>query len=404
MKELWVVSESLEDYLANSKALLWSAVDAEALDDGCKAQMKLIKALHKNCRWSPAFKSLDKLCKDFLATIPLIQALGAKAMRNRHWTMLMKATGKTFVPPYEDDQLLLGGLLDLKLHEFSNDVEEICDQAVKEEKMEKQLEALEARWSGVEFIMQPYQDTDVPLLGIGEEDFEALENDQLTVQSMLASRFLAQFETEVVAWNKALLNVNEVFLLCTEIQRTWSYLEPLFIKSEEVKRELPEDATRFATIDVTVKDTLKKAWKIRNIKEAFNEEGLDKKLMGLQEQLEVCKKSLKDFLDGRCRQFPRYYFVSEADLLDILSNGSQPEKILSHTSKIFLSTKTFTLGEELTNNGRPIATHFVAGVGSETVDFEPPVPLEGKVEIYMQTVLDAQKLSIFQTVKRSIAR
>ena len=34
-----------------------------------------------------------------------------------------------------------------------------------------------------------------------------------------------------------------------EIQRTWSYLEPLFIHSDEVKRELPVDAERFAGID-----------------------------------------------------------------------------------------------------------------------------------------------------------
>lgn len=45
-----------------------------------------------------------------------------------------------------------------------------------------------------------------------------------------------------------------------------------------MKRELPEDTLRFATIDVSGKDTLKKAYKTRNIKEAFNEEGLFKKL------------------------------------------------------------------------------------------------------------------------------
>lgn len=37
----------------------------------------------------------DKMCKDFLNTIPLISLLGSKAMRPRHWLMLMKATGKS---------------------------------------------------------------------------------------------------------------------------------------------------------------------------------------------------------------------------------------------------------------------------------------------------------------------
>lgn len=36
--------------------------------------------------------------------------------------------GKDFIPPYEDPNLKLGGLLDLNLHDFSGDVEEIADQ------------------------------------------------------------------------------------------------------------------------------------------------------------------------------------------------------------------------------------------------------------------------------------
>jgi hypothetical protein len=39
----------------------------------------------------------------------------------------------------------------------------------------------------------------VPLLKMAEEDFEALEADQLTVQGMLASRFVKQFVEEVTA-------------------------------------------------------------------------------------------------------------------------------------------------------------------------------------------------------------
>lgn len=44
------------------------------------------------------------------------------------WVLLCHSTGKQFVPPYEDPQLKLGGLLALNLHEFSSDVEEIADQ------------------------------------------------------------------------------------------------------------------------------------------------------------------------------------------------------------------------------------------------------------------------------------
>ena len=175
------------------------------------------------------------------------------------------------MPPHEDEDLQLGGLLSLNLHEFNTDVEEICDQATKEEKIEARyasfclltpstrvvsirrgrgwflcpnlscfgprratacsrrgrvdgvgrrhatatpstrclatvstrcaaqvnLGALNERWAKIEFLCDFYKGTDVPFLKFGEEDYEALENDQLTVQGMMASRYVAQFEKEV---------------------------------------------------------------------------------------------------------------------------------------------------------------------------------------------------------------
>lgn len=67
-------------------------------------------------------------------------------MRSRHWQGLINATGKNvFVPPTENENILLGEVLSLKLHSISNDVEEVCDQAMKEDKIEQTLVQMETR-------------------------------------------------------------------------------------------------------------------------------------------------------------------------------------------------------------------------------------------------------------------
>ena len=329
--KVWDAIDNLLQFIDSSKSILWREMNTDDLDEGSKNQVKAIKSLHKCTRWSAAYRFADKTSKDFVNTIPLIALLGAKCMRERHWKDLMVATSKTFVPPYEDKEMLIGTILSLNLHEFSEHVEDICDQAAKELKIEITIGQLKERWSAIVWLMDLYKDTDVPLLKIAEEDFESLEADQLTVQGMLASRFVKQFEAEAQEWQKHLANIADVFVLLGEIQRTWSYLEPLFIGSDEVRRELPEDAKRFAGIDMNVKKELKTCWEMKNIDKSCNQEGLLNRLEEILKQLEICKKSLSDFLDGRRRQFPRYYFTSESDLLDILSNGSVPEKILKHT-------------------------------------------------------------------------
>ena len=249
MSSLWDVADKLELFINDTKEQVWSSVDLESIEQATKAHLKQVKGLDKCLQWSDAYQSLDKICKDFLATVPLIVLLRSKCIRPRHWQSLKKATGaKDFIPPCDDNEnMSLGDLLAINLLANSNDMEEVCDQAAKEDKMETTLQQISDRWSSIDLIMTPHHkidgdlEEDVPLLSIGEDEFELLENDQLVVQGMMASRYLAQFESEVNDWQKALFNVNEVFLLIGDIQRTWSYLEPLFIHSDEVKRELPED-------------------------------------------------------------------------------------------------------------------------------------------------------------------
>lgn len=48
------------------------------------------------------------------------------------------------------------------------------------------------------------------------------------------------------------------------------------------------------------------------------------RLESIQEELTKCEKALAEYLETKRLAFPRFYFVSSADLLDILSNGNNP--------------------------------------------------------------------------------
>lgn len=68
--------------------------------------------------------------------------------------------------------------------------------------------------------------------------------------------------------------------------------------------------------------------KTPNVVKATNKKGLVEKLDGLQKDLIICEKALAEYLETKRLAFPRFYFVSSADLLDILSNGNQAELVI----------------------------------------------------------------------------
>ena len=73
----------------------------------------------------------------------------------------------------------------------------------------------------------------------------------------------------------------------------------------------------------------------KNVIEATALANLSQRLDAILHSLSLCEKALAEYLETKRLVFPRFYFCSAADLLDILSNGNQPKKVERHLTKLF---------------------------------------------------------------------
>ncbi|NWY46905.1 DYH9 protein, partial [Sylvia atricapilla] len=399
LKELWDMISLVNTSLNDWQTTRWVDINVENMDLECKKFAREIRNLDKEMRAWDAFSGLDSKVKNMLTALKAVAELQNPAIRERHWNQLMQVTGVRFVM---DSDTTLADLLKLNLHEFEGEVHGIVDKAVREMSTEKVLKELRVTWSSREFQYEPHPRTNVPLLKSDEELIETLEDNQVQLQNLMSSKHIAFFLEEVSAWQRKLSTADSVISLWFEVQRTWSHLESIFIGSEDIRAQLPQDSKRFEGIDVDFKELAYEVQKTPNVVEATNKPGLSQQLEDIQSRLSLCEKALAEYLDMKRLAFPRFYFISSADLLDILSNGTNPHLVQRHLSKLFdnLAKLKFQVDSEQK------ATKVGLGMYSreeEYVQFSEPCDCSGQVEVWLSGLLDTMRATVRDEMSAAVA-
>ena len=105
----------------------------------------------------------------------------------------------------------------------------------------------------------------------------------------------------------------------------------------------------------------------------FGNEMMKTMLPHLLEQLELCQKSLSAYLETKRAEFPRFYFVSDPTLLEILSLGSDPPSVVPHFQSGLFDSLTNVSFDKV---DKTKMTEMFSQQG-EKVEFERPVEAKG---------------------------
>ncbi|XP_040604816.1 dynein heavy chain 9, axonemal isoform X6 [Mesocricetus auratus] len=390
LKELWDTIAMVTSSIHAWEATSWRNISVEAMDLECKQFTRHIRNLDKELRAWDAFTGLESTVLNTLTSLRAVAELQNPAIRDRHWRQLMQATGVSFTM---DQDTTLAHLLQLQLHYFEDEVRGIVDRAVKEMGMEKTLNELQTTWASMEFQYEPHTRTHMPLLQTVEDLIEVLEDNQVQLQNLMMSKYVAFFLEEVSSWQKKLSTADSVISVWFEVQRTWSHLESIFMGSEDIRSQLPQDSKRFESIDSDFRNLVYDAQKTPNVVEATNKPGLYDKLEDLQSRLCLCEKALAEYLDTKRLAFPRFYFLSSSDLLDILSKGTAPQQVQRHLSKLFDNMAKMQFQLDASKN--PTKTSLgMYSKEEEYVAFREPCDCSGQVEIWLNHVLHHMKATV----------
>ncbi|KAK7945776.1 hypothetical protein WMY93_001504 [Mugilogobius chulae] len=402
VKAVWdmviFVKTSIEDWTKTP----WKEINVEQMDMDLRRFAKEMKLLDKEVRVWDVYMGLESTVKNMLTSLRAVNELQNSAVRERHWQQLMHTTGVTFVM---GKGTTLGDLLELQLHRVEEEVKHIVDKAVKEMAIEKVLAEITQTWSIMSLSYETHNSTGMPLLKADENLIETLEDNQVQLQNILMSKYVEYFQTEVSGWQRKLMVADLVISSWMSVQRTWAHLNSIFTNSDDIRCQLASDAERFQGIHNDLHSLMTKTIENCNVVEVTNYPGFLENLEALQQRLSVCEKALAEYLETKRLTFPRFYFVSASDLLEIVSKGTQPKEVTRHLLKLFdnIADLRFTDsggGKEEEGVAEAIGMYSREG---EYVPFSETCVCEGQAESWLGALESTMRSTVRKEIQEAVA-
>uniref|UniRef100_A0A8C2B7Q0 Dynein, axonemal, heavy chain 6 n=1 Tax=Cyprinus carpio TaxID=7962 RepID=A0A8C2B7Q0_CYPCA len=178
-------------------------------------------------------------------------------------------------------------------------------------------------------------------------------------------------------------------------QRSWLYLESIF-SAPDIQRQLPAESKMFLQVDKSWKEIMRKVNRLPNALRAATQTGLLDIFQNNNALLERIQKCLEAYLESKRVIFPRFYFLSNDELLEILAQTRNPQAVQPHLRKCFDGET----GEKIQYTNDILAMVSPEG---EKVALGKGLKARGNVEDWLGKVEEAMFSSLRRLSKAAIA-
>ncbi|XP_070624141.1 dynein axonemal heavy chain 14 isoform X7 [Bos indicus] len=332
---------------------------------------------------------------DFKQELPIIIALGNPCLKPRHWEALQEIIGKSVSL---DKNCTVENLLALKMFQYENEINEISTSATSEAALEKMLYKVIDLWNTtpLHLVLHHTEAYSILIISSIDDILVQLEESQIILATVKGSSYLGPIKDLVDEWDQNLALFSYTLEEWMNCQRNWLYLEPIF-HSAEIQRQLPAEAKLFSQVISMWKEIMSKIYNKLDALQIATSAGVLEILQNCNIHLEYIKKNLEDYLETKRMIFPRFYFLSNAELLDILSDSRNPECVQPHLVKCFENIRHLLIWKQ--EIGPHAVIMFISAEG-ETLVLPKKIRIRSGIE---QWLVNVEK-TMFDLVKKFISQ
>nr|CAI5834494.1 unnamed protein product [Callosobruchus analis] len=381
---VWKLAEDWENAWEKYKSGEFWTIETAEMEETAQTLFRKLTRLARELKdkgWTIVEDTRQRV-DAFRRTLPLIGDLKNPAMRPRHWTKVKAAVGVDF--DENSSEFNLDAIYSMEMHKYAEEINEISNAATMELQIEKGLAAIKANWDKMKFEMIAYKERNMFRIKNVDDCFQSLEENMMQLSVMKSTKFVEPFAKDVDRWERTLSYIMETLETALMVQRQWLYLENIFF-GEDIRKQLPKETEDFDVLTENWRDVTTKLYFAKTALKATHYKPppfLLNKLIKMNEKLELMQRALERYLETKRHVFPRFYFVSNDDMLEILGNSKKPELVQAHLKKLFDNLNKMKIQKNVGVNKQECAGMF--SDDGEYMEFEKPFFLEGPSEAWLK--------------------
>ncbi|XP_055023019.1 cytoplasmic dynein 2 heavy chain 1 [Boleophthalmus pectinirostris] len=304
--------------------------------------------------------------------VPVLKYVRGEHLSQDHWLDMFRLLGLPKGTTLE--RLTFQDLLNVAntIVEKAFQLKDLNSRAQAEVTIREALRELDVWGASATFTLTEYTDSNgrsLSLIKDWKDIVNQVGDNRCLLQSLKDSPYYGSFQDKVSLWEVRLSDLDEYLQSLNTIQRRWVYLEPIFGRGA-----LPREEARFKRVDEDFRSIMSDIQRDNRVVSLSSRAGIRNSLVTILDQLHRCQKSLNEFLEEKRSAFPRFYFIGDDDLLEILGQATNPTVIQSHLKKLFAGIHSVVFDEQ--------CQHIVAmcSLEGETVSLQNQIRISSLVE------------------------
>lgn len=329
---VWAALDSIWNSLNDLRDAPWASIVPRKIRKSLDDLVEITKGMPTRIRQYAAFEHIQNVLKNLIKSQTIIIDLKTEAIHERHWQKLFKSLAKQKRLFF--NSMTLGDVWDMELLANSGFIKDVVTEAQGELALEIFLRQVRQTWANYSLELTNYKNT-CRLIKGWDDLFQTCSDHLNSLGAMHHSHYFKVFEEEARGWEEKLNRIHVLFDVWIDVQRQWVYLEGVFNNNAEIKHILPVESSRFQSINSEFFVILRKVYKSPLILDVLNISGVQQSIERLADLLAKVQKALGEYYEQERQRFPRFYFIGDEDLLEIIGNSNDIYRVQKHLNKMF---------------------------------------------------------------------